>query len=180
MQIQILNVTINTKPTAKGSYQEADVAYKNKTFGDKVEGKKVMSFGAGAPSFKVLATAQAGEVFDVEVVKNDKGFNDWVSMTKATTTSPATVGTVRSTTTPKSTYETSEERAIKQAIISRQSAINSACNILSVGAKKLEVDDVLKVAQQLNDWVYQKPSIGPTGFEDFPDVPDEFDPPKVV
>mgnify|MGYP003353238654 CR=1 FL=1 len=61
MNITLLNVTINTKPTKNGkSYQEADVAYKNNSFQGKVEGKKVMSFGATAEAFKVLAQAQPG------------------------------------------------------------------------------------------------------------------------
>ena len=76
MKIQVLSVQIITTPTAKGSYQTADVAYKNLTFQGKVEGKKVMSFGATKDSFSALATAQPGDIFDVNVVKNDKGYND--------------------------------------------------------------------------------------------------------
>ena len=65
MNITILNVTITTKPNNRGgSYQEADVAFKNNTFQGKVEGKKIMSFGAGAEVFKVLAQAQSGETYD--------------------------------------------------------------------------------------------------------------------
>ena len=62
MNITILTVNIVTVPTAKGSYQKADVAYKNNTYGGKVEGKLIMSFGAGKSSFETLATAQPGDV----------------------------------------------------------------------------------------------------------------------
>ena len=82
MQIQILSVQITTTPTARGSYQVADVAYKNLTYQGKVEGKKVMSFGATKDAFGTLATANPGDVYEVNVVKNDKGYNDWVSMSK--------------------------------------------------------------------------------------------------
>lgn len=79
INITVLSVTVSTVPTAKGSYQVADVAYKNNTFQGKVEGKKIMSFGAAKETFSVLSTAQSGASFDIEVVKNDKGYNDWVS-----------------------------------------------------------------------------------------------------
>jgi hypothetical protein len=188
MQIQILSVTIETKPTAKGSYQVADVAYKNLSFQGKVEGKKVMSFGATAEGFKVLALAQPGETYEVTVVKNDKGYNDWTALTKSGAGTPAAEGNATgsngsaaraATSTPvRSTYETPEERAIKQVYIVKQSSVSNAIATLSVGAKKLEPADVLKLAQEYTDFVFGKTSggknHGPTGFDDFPDVPDEF------
>jgi hypothetical protein len=83
MNITLLSVDIKTVPTAKGSYQTADVAYKNNSFQGKVEGKKVMSFGATKDSFATLAQAQPGQTYEVQIVKNDKGYNDWVSMAQA-------------------------------------------------------------------------------------------------
>jgi hypothetical protein len=186
LKIQILSVTIETKPTAKGSYQVADVAYKNLTFQGKVEGKKVMSFGNTAAAFKTLATAQPGEIYEVSVVKNDKGYNDWVSMQKAVAGAvpqgdnlnvQGQVGGSRpASAAPRSTYETPEERAIKQVYIVKQSSVSNAIATLSVGAKKLEPADVLKLAQEYTDFVFGKAAgknTG-TGFDDFPDVPDEF------
>jgi hypothetical protein len=183
MQIQILSVVIETKPTAKGSYQVADVAYKNLSFQGKVEGKKVMSFGATAEGFKALALAQPGEIYEVTVVKNDKGYNDWTALTKSGAGTPVPAGndqgsngSVARAATPaaRSTYETPEERAIKQVYIVRQSSVSNAVATLSVGAKKLEPADVLKLAQEYTDFVFGKKASGPSGFEDFPDVPDEF------
>lgn len=56
---------------------------------------------------------------------------------------------------PKSTYETPEERAVKQIYIVRQSNIASAINLLSVGAKSAPpVDAVLEVAKQLEAHVF--------------------------
>ena len=136
MQIQILSVSITTTPTAKGSYQTADVAYKNLTYQGKVEGKKVMSFGATKDAFATLATAQAQEIYEVNVVKNDKGYNDWVSMVKgggnAGAPTKAAAGVTGSALARTSTYETPEERAKRQVFIIRQSSISSAIAALSL------------------------------------------------
>lgn len=180
MNITILSVDIKTVPTAKGSYQKAEVAYKNNSYQGKVEGKSVMSFGAAAPSFKVLQSAQSGETYEVEIVKSVAGYNDWVGMTKADAgapspqAAPAGAGTINKTTsTPvRSTYETSQERAEKQVFIVRQSSISAAINTLSLGAKKLEPDAVMKLAQTYADFVFGKASPGPSGFADLPDFPE--------
>jgi len=163
MQIEILSVKVITVPTAKGSYQKAEVAFKNLTFQGKVEGKSIMSFGATAEAFKTLAVAQSGDVYEVSIVKNDKGYNDWVSMSKgaapaATPASgPTPTGAAPATTnaSPRSTYETPEERAKKQIYIVRQSSISNAVDILSVGSKASpKIEDVLNVAAQLEDFVF--------------------------
>lgn len=182
MNITILNVTIETKPTTKGSYQSADVAYKNNSFGGKVEGKKVMSFGATKDAFTVLASAQPGDTYDVTVVKNDKGYNDWVSMQKAGAASAASpssapVGAARSNATPapRNTYETPEERAKKQVYIVRQSSVANAITLLGIGAKTPPVvDDVIGVAKKLEAYVFEQPKLGgETGFDDIPDFPSD-------
>jgi hypothetical protein len=184
VNITILSVDIKTVPTAKGSYQVADVAYKNNTFQGKVEGKKIMSFGAAKEAFGVIATANPGETFEVTVVKNDKGYNDWVAMAKAgaAISEPTTGGggaavRANATASPRSTYETPEERKVKQDYIVRQSSLSAAVSTLSVGAKKLEPAEVIKLAQQYRDWVFQTPGVngGATGFDDVPDLDPNFE-----
>lgn len=163
IQIQILSQQAVTKPTKTGkTYQQLEVAYKNLTFQGKVEGKNLMSFGATAEAFKTLATAQAGDIFDIEIVKNDKGYNDWVAAKKSNGAAPPqparTAQSTGSTPVPvatKSTYETPEERAKKQIYIIRQSSISSAIDLLSVGAKSpAKVDDVLKTAKDFENFVF--------------------------
>ena len=167
MNITILSVDIKTVPTAKGSYQTADVAYKNNSFQGKVEGKKVMSFGATKDSFSTLALAQPGESYEVTIVKNDKGYNDWVSMAKAEAgaSSPAVsapAGGKAPAATPRSTYETPEERAQRQVLIVRQSSLSAAVNLLLAGAKTPpSVENVLAVAKQFEDYVFGKQALGP-------------------
>ncbi len=181
INITILSVDIKTISTAKGSYQTAEVAYKNNSFQGKVEGKKVMSFGATAMSFKVLTTAQSGESFEVEIVKNAAGYLDWVAMLPAgaavaTPVPASTQGSINKApsgaTATRSTYETPEERAAKQVYIVKQSSLSAAINTLSLGAKKLEPAAVMVLAQTYTDFVFGKASPGPSGFAELPDFPE--------
>jgi len=180
MNVTILSVTINTKPTTRGSYQEADVAYKNNTFQGKVEGKKIMSFGASKKAFEVLSEGTAGgKTYEVTVVKNDKGYNDWVDMKEASvdaSTSPSKAPTSGANPAPRSNYETPEERAQRQVLIVRQSSLSAAISTIGVGAKGVKPADVLALADQYSDWVFQRKSKGASGFDDIPDFPDDFDP----
>lgn len=180
MNITILSVDIKTVPTAKGSYQTADVAYKNNSFQGKVEGKKVMSFGATKDSFSTLALAQPGESYEVTIVKNDKGYNDWVSMAKAeagaaspASASSAGVAGKPAAASPRSTYETPEERAQRQVLIVRQSSISSAVALLTIGAKTApSAQAVVDIAKQFEDYVFGKQALGPISemSDDFPQV----------
>lgn len=168
MNITILNVQSTTQTNKAGKpYQMLEVAFKNNTFG-KVESKKLMPFGAQKAAFDALANAQAGSVFEVTVVKNDQGYNDWTAIVQAppgaAIASPQAVpGSINKPTAGnavqvKSTYETPEERAKKQVYIIRQSSITSAISSLAVGAKSaLKPEDVLAVAQTYYDWVMQSP-----------------------
>ena len=177
MQIQIVTTSIETKPTAKGSYQQLEVVYKNLTFQGKVESKKLMSFGAGASSFKALSESSAGGVYDITVVKNDKGYNDWTSATMAVPGAAASAGQTalagsigKTNPTPKSTYETPEERAQRQILIVRQSSVSSAVALLTAGAKSPpKATDVIATAKELEAYVFGVADAGPTGFDDLPD-----------
>ena len=175
MQIQIVTTTTTTKPTARGSYQELEVVYKNLTFQGKVESKKIMSFGAGAPSFTTLSTASGGSVWEVTVVKNDKGYNDWTACSPATgspspSDSPAAAVAAKGNATPRSTYETPEERAQRQVLIVRQSSLSSAVSSLAIGSKSApKPHEVIAVAKEFEAYVFGIVDPGPTGFCDIPD-----------
>lgn len=158
----MLNVSQETK-TGKNNkpYQVLKTAYKNLTFQGKVEGKDIFAFGATAETFKTLATAQTGDVFDIEIVKNNAGYNDWVSAKKSTgatipTDSASRPSSGGSSSTPvRSTYETPEERAKKQVYIVRQSSVSSAIGLLSVGAKSPpSVDAVIDTASKIEAFVF--------------------------
>jgi len=187
MQIQIIATAQETKPTAKGSYTQLEVTYKNLTYQGKVESKKVMSFGAGASAFNTLKDAQAGSQWEVTVVKNAQGYNDWTSVSPSQGTAPVPAGasapmglsTGKAQLGPKSTYETPEERAQRQILIVRQSSLSAACATLSVGAKAVKPADVIAVAKEYEAYVFgiadAGSSVGNNAFADLPD----FDVPEV-
>lgn len=178
MQIEILSVEIKTVPTAKGSYQQAELAYKNLTFQGKIEGRKLMSFGAGANTFKALSVAPPGSVWNITIVKNDKGFNDWVSAERGTAgvqtvadTQGAAIGQAaqaRQGSSPapvRSSYEGPEERAARQVLIVRQSSLSTAADVLTTGAKSPpKSEEVIALAKEFEQYVFGvKPDL--SGFD---------------
>ena len=174
IQIQVIATAIETKPTTKGSsYQQLELTFKNLTFQGKVESKKIMSFGANVNAFKLLSNAQAGQVYDVEVVKNAQGYNDWPTVTLSNGAAPASPAKSSTPTTPtKTTYETPEERAQRQILIVRQSSISSAVAVLTTGAKSPpKSSDVIALAKEFEAYVFGMEAVdtGPTGFDDLPD-----------
>lgn len=182
MQIEVVNVNSSTVPTAKGSYQVLDVAYKNKSFQDKLEGKKVMSF-AHKDVFEILNKAQFGDVFTISREKNDKGYWDWIaanadsasgvagSPVAAAPNAGATVAPRNvATPAPKSNYETAEERAARQILIVRQSSVSSAVE-LAVAAKVKDPQEVIAIARQFEDFVFGRDA---EVVEDLPEPPGNF------
>lgn len=162
MQIQVLSVIQTTEKSAAGKpYQMLEVAYKNLTFQGKVESKKLMPFGANKAAFDVLALAKPSEIFDIDVVKNDRGYNDWIKVTKG---SAATGGAenahakptnAQSSTPTKGGWETPEERAKKQVYIIRQSSLTNAVATLSVGRKgEIKKEEVIELAKYYEDFVF--------------------------
>lgn len=148
MQITILNVTKEHKPNNKGGYYIADVAYKDDQ--GKVSGKKIMSFTVPAV-YNALVEAVPGDVFDVVTEKDDKGYWQWKSVSKGQSGTGAKAS--GGAPSPKSTYETPEERAKKQIYIIRQSSIASAV-AFSGNSKALKTpEEVIAVAKQFEDYV---------------------------
>lgn len=160
LNITVVQVEKTTKPTAKGSYQQLEVTFKNLESG-KLESKKIMSF-ASKDAFNALVGAKQGDTFSVDAQKNDKtGYWDWVTVTQnAPGQEPQPVGNQGKTYTPaKSTYETPEERAKKQVFIIKQSALTNAREALSVGAKVPPAkEEITALAQYFTDWVMETPA----------------------
>lgn len=162
MSIEVIANPVSTVPTAKGSYQVIDLAYKNKSFQDKLEGKKVMSF-TNKDVFAALQKAQFGDVFEISRVKNDKGFWDWTGVTSSNgavsapspTYAPNPPDKKAGTVTPKSNYETAEERAARQVLIVRQSSVSSAVEF-AVANKVKDPQEVIKIAQAFEAYVFGK------------------------
>lgn len=152
-QITIQGVNIDTVTKGRNSYQVATVVYTTGR-GEQKE-KKVMSFSNPAV-FAAVSKATQGQVFDV--VSGEAPYFNWASATlmgageapKAATAAP---GGGKATV---STYETADERKIKQLYIVKQSSIANALEYLKSTQPTGEygVNDVINVAQEFVDFVY--------------------------
>ena len=156
MKIEIINVQASTKPTKNGgTYTQLDVAYKNLTFNGKVEGRKIMSF-TNKDVFAVLERATTGQVFEVTVTKEGQ-YNQWTAIASgdasASSGSTSMHGLPKANNSPKSTYETPEERATRQRMIVRQSSLSNAIDTLKTEKNTPTSEDVIGLATIYYDWV---------------------------
>lgn len=162
MLITLISVSApETVPTGKGqSYQKIQVAYKNAQ--GKVEGKNLVSY-AFPEIFKFFAeSAKEGSVYNVAMTKNAKGYWDWTAVHEGTIEdwNPQTQGKASApVASPRKfdrDFESSEERALKQKYIVRQSSITSAMqyytNPKGISAS---VEDVLALAARFEEAVFQ-------------------------
>ncbi len=177
VNIKVISVENTFVPTAKGGYNKLEVAYKNLTT-NKVESKILMSFGLTANVYKALADAKPNDVFCIESEKkpaaDGKEYWTWLSVaqTPPTNHNSMSEGQVSKPTSfpVKNTYETPEERAKKQVYIVKQSSLGSAIELLSIGAKTPPAkEDVLKLAQEFTDWVFQNQEVAQQSLADMPD-----------
>jgi acyl-CoA thioesterase len=155
MKIKIIAVELSSATDKKGKpYQIVEVSYKNLTFQGKVESRKLMPFGGTVETNKLFSKAAANEFYEVEVVKNAAGFNEWVSANKVED-EPETASTASQTTPIRSTYETPEERAKKQVYIVRQSSLTSAMTYHDLTkTKNVSIDLILATAKEFENYVF--------------------------
>jgi hypothetical protein len=154
MYIEILSVSVEDK----GKYKMAEINYKGQD--GKPAQKKLASF-TNADVFKTLTGAASGSGFDIDQVKNDKGYWDW---TKATSATSAKAAASTGNASPKSTYETAEERAQRQILIVRQSSLSSAIALLGT---KASPQQAIEVAGLFEQYVFGKQEKENDGFENF-------------
>lgn len=182
MQISIINVTNQTVPTNKGSYQALEVTFKEVASG-KTGTRKIMSFvKESKAAFDTLADAKYGDVYDVKMVKDaqDK-YWVWTDAQKGTAGNAqgGTVqndnGTKTATTVGKGNWETAEERAARQVYIIRQSSLSTAAAVLGVGTKSTpEANAVIEMAKQFEDYVFGKAGVTDQESKDLIINTDEF------
>ena len=158
MQITVVDVgQPNTHAGANGrSYQSLEVMYKG--VDGKVGSKKLMSF-SNPSVFNTAKSWGKGDVVDVITQKDDKGYWQWTGIGQGNgdsqqVQSKPQASASTGTRVTGSNYETKEERADRQRLIVRQSSLNNAIAILTVGAKTVDKNQVLGLAQELADWVF--------------------------
>src|SRR2546428_13668382 len=111
--------------TADKGYKIVELAYKTEE--DKTKGMKIFDIGENKPLFAVAANTKPGDVLDASFTKNQKGF--WVFSSLKTTGETGSVAKDASgdKVAPRSgTWETGDERAARQALISKQAVLNTS------------------------------------------------------
>ena len=160
MKVNIQEVTVSTVNQGKKNYQIAEVVYTSDRGENK--NKKIMSFGNPAV-FAVLSKQPRGW-HNVET--EGAPYYNWSSIEAANDAAPA-ADVVKSGTVSKSTYETAEERKIKQLYIIKQSSISNAIEFMSKQGGEFDVNDVLGVAQKFVDYIYDtEQNLGAVDSED--------------
>lgn len=150
--VQVAKNGGGTYPGARFSYRDENGALKEKGFHN-----NVFKFNAGLKT--QLANLKPGQPF-VMVVEKENDFWNVKSVlpesnVQATTSGSNAVGSKTTPSpSPKSTYETPEERAQKQVYIVRQSSINQALEYLGLTKTKPSIEEVLKTASQFESHVF--------------------------
>ena len=143
-KIKILDI----KNENKGKYSILTIDYKDLAQ-EKTSTKKVVSFGH-PEVFDTLSKAQRDWYFEVTAEKGEK-YWDWVAVSKTDeSSSGATMQPTQAYTTPKSNYETPEERQKKQLYIIRQSCLSNAVSTLT---NNVDPVNVKLTAQEYIDFV---------------------------
>lgn len=154
MQIQIQFIAASVED--KGKWKQAEITYKD-LGKNQTTSKKLMSFN-NPIVYKTLVEAKSGELFVIDMQKNEKGYWDWTTVKSSnsvdTTNSNSDTPPAKGFTSPKSTYETPEERAKKQVYIVRQSSLSSAIDLLKTDKKTPTVAEVVATAKQFEDYVF--------------------------
>lgn len=148
MRIEVIDVKVENK----GKYRVANVSYKGPD--GKPEGKKIMSF-TYKDVFKAMSSAQTGDLFDVKLEKNDKGYWDWTEVVgEGKNLEPISSGFQKAVSTARSTYETPEERARRQVYIARQSSLQRAIELATAnGQHPVTEEDIIASAKKFEEFV---------------------------
>ena len=149
INVEVIRVDVESK----GKYQAADVIYKGPE--GKAHTKKLVSF-SNKEVFKLLSEAQPGDLFQVNSEKDENGYWQWVAAVAVGKNTGGAASPVVGKASPKSTYETSEERAFRQVLIVRQSSLSSAIALLKDAKHTPSVEEVLDVAKQFERAIFQQ------------------------
>lgn len=134
---------------SKGKYNQLSVGYTDINSGQE-HTYKLMSF-VNKEAYNMLKSSKSGDEFHVVCNKNDKGYWTWQEVSVL----GSQVKTAKANPSPRSTYETPEERARKQLYIIRQSSITSAINYCStIDWVEASVEDVIEIAQKFEEYVF--------------------------
>ena len=151
MKVKILNVNNEDK----GKYNQLTVNFKNLNTGV-VMATKVMSFTV-PDVYAQLKDAAVDSVFDIKSEKNEKGYWEWKMATPSQEeeTKVAKGSYAAKANSAGRDFETSAERFTRQKLIVRQSSLTTAIESLKSSGDPFDSDDVTKVAEKYEAWVYR-------------------------
>jgi len=170
-KITIISVSNEFIKKEKGGYNALTVNFTDER--GKTTARKIFDFAA-KEVYASLKGASPGQVYEVSEQKNTKGYDEFTS---AKPTSEKVAVPPAGAAVPKSNYESADERAARQKLIVRQSSVSSAIALLVLqGDKKSTVDNVVQIAKQLEDFVYDRvdaknaaKTVSAARNDDFPD-----------
>ncbi|MBT9145723.1 MAG: hypothetical protein DDT42_01599 [candidate division WS2 bacterium] len=169
MQVQgtIISLSLETevKKNGGGSYKGWELVYKSSDGEVRTIAKPVQGLKFNASLKTQLESFLVGDKFTLEQEKNPAGFYDVKSIVQGwsggevsapVSTSAQTQKVSGGTPYQSSSYPTKEERAQTQRYIIRQSSLTNAVATLSVGSKSLNPKDVLVLAEQYVDFIFEQ------------------------
>lgn len=144
LDVQVAKNGGGSYPGSRLAYRDSQGVMKEKSFHN-----NVFKFNGALKT--QLSNLNVGQSFNMEMEKEGDFWNV-KSILPAENGAPnkQEVGKTTPYTSPKSTYETPEERAKRQVFIIRQSSIASA---IALKGQKASVEEVLKVAKQFEAFV---------------------------
>jgi len=192
VQIVSIGIDVDVAKNGGGSYKGCEVIYKSRDGQVNKKGMHNNTFKYNAALLAELKAVTAGDYVHVTSEKNGE-FVNWISVHKVAPPAPAPTqpaaefsatatpsGKAPTAATVRTTYETPEERAIKQRLIVRQSSLGYALEYLTLQAKSgcdyVPTDrDVMQQAETFFDFIYEQvtvnndsPNEGENGEPDMP------------
>ena len=149
MKIKVISFEL----TQKDKYSVAEVTYRSLDREGKVSSKKVMSFNK---VYETASKVQKDEVYDITSEKDKNDYWVWTAMVKSDEKDVQTVSASGSNfrvAKSTNTYETPEERALKEVRLARKNGLNVAVEYLkATKGAKFNVDEVITVAERFADF----------------------------
>ena len=141
MQIEIIDVSA---PYQEGKYFKVNMKYSRE--GKETE-RKLVDVGDSKEAFAVMRYAKAGEVYEIDLVKNGE-FQNWVKATKLD-------GSAGQPPIKNHSHSTKKNDDVQNYIVRQNSVTNAVAFVTSFGAARTEnsVDDVVAVAAIFENWV---------------------------
>ena len=170
MALNVVVKEVNVENVVKGKtrYSKAVVTY---DFKGETRTQNIMSF-ANPDVFKKVQALEPGQTIAVELTKNAQGYNEWAKVDVASDEPKDAKAAPTGGKVTGSNYETREERAAKQVLIVRQSCLAQAVAYVVGTKEQVESnEELLKLADQFVDWVFQKPDLFDQPNDDLGDVP---------